>query len=60
MRCRARSSSRAPGRGTRSLPSERENALAVYVCTLRKRLAAIGLGQALQTVRGVGYRLVLT
>jgi DNA-binding response OmpR family regulator len=41
------------------LPDERDNALAVYVCTLRKRLAAIGLGHALQTVRRVGYRLVI-
>lgn len=39
--------------------AERENALAVYVCMLRKRLAAVGLGSALQTVRGLGYRFVL-
>ena len=39
--------------------AERENALAVYVCTLRKRLAAVGLGSALQTVRGLGYRFFL-
>lgn len=39
--------------------TERDNALAVYVCTLRKRLAAIGFGHALQTVRGVGYRIVI-
>jgi DNA-binding response OmpR family regulator len=39
--------------------SGRGNSLAVYVCTLRKHLAEIGLGQALQTVRGVGYRLVI-
>jgi hypothetical protein len=39
--------------------AERENALAVYVCTLRKRLTAVGLGSALQTARGVGYRFVL-
>jgi DNA-binding response OmpR family regulator len=39
--------------------TERDNALAVYVCTLRKRLAAIGLGHALQTVRGIGYRIVI-
>jgi DNA-binding response OmpR family regulator len=38
---------------------ERENALGVYVFSLRKRLAAIGLGDVLRTVRGVGYRLVL-
>lgn len=35
---------------------EKENGLAVYVCGLRKRLSAIGLGSALQTVRGVGYK----
>jgi OmpR family two-component system response regulator YxdJ len=41
-----------------SLPiSDRANALAVYVFSLRKRLATIGLEGALQTVRGVGYRL---
>ncbi len=38
---------------------DKENGLAVYVCGLRKRLAAIGMGSALQTVRGVGYRLVI-
>jgi DNA-binding response OmpR family regulator len=38
---------------------ECENALAVYICALRKRLAAIGLANALQTVRGVGYRIAL-
>jgi DNA-binding response OmpR family regulator len=38
---------------------ESENALAVYICALRKRLAAIGLANALQTVRGVGYRIAL-
>ena len=43
---------------TRTL-SDTENALGVYVCGLRKRLAAIGLGTALQTVRGVGYRIRL-
>jgi DNA-binding response OmpR family regulator len=36
---------------------DRENALAVYVCTLRKRLAAIGVASALQTVRGHGYQI---
>jgi len=36
--------------------SDSENTLGVYVWSLRKRLAAIGLGTALQTVRGVGYR----
>jgi DNA-binding response OmpR family regulator len=33
------------------------NALAVYVCYLRRSLKSIGLGQALRTVRGVGYAL---
>ena len=43
-----------------SLPiQDRENALAVYVCSLRKRLATVGLGSALETVRGVGYRISL-
>lgn len=37
--------------------SERENALTVYICTLRKRLCGIGLTSALQTVRRTGYRL---
>lgn len=36
---------------------ERENALAVYVHSLRKRLAAIGVSRVLRTVRGVGYKL---
>jgi DNA-binding response OmpR family regulator len=35
---------------------DRENALAVYICSLRKRLTSIGAGNALQTVRGIGYR----
>lgn len=39
--------------------TERENALGVYVCSLRKRLTAIGLGRSLATVRGVGYRISL-
>ncbi len=39
--------------------SERENALTVYICTLRKRLSAIGLRNALHTVRRMGYRLAL-
>jgi DNA-binding response OmpR family regulator len=39
--------------------ADRENALAVYMCSLRKRLTSIGAGDALQTVRGVGYRAVL-
>ena len=44
----------------RKLPAaERENALGVYIHSLRKRLAAIGLRNALQTVRRVGYRLEL-
>jgi DNA-binding response OmpR family regulator len=39
--------------------ADRENALAVYMCSLRKRLTSIGAGNALQTVRGVGYRAVV-
>lgn len=37
--------------------SERENALTVYICTLRKRLNGIGLSGSLHTVRRMGYRL---
>jgi DNA-binding response OmpR family regulator len=37
----------------------KEPGLAVYVCGLRKRLAEIGLRNALLTVRGTGYRLVV-
>ena len=40
-------------------PSERENALAVYVCSLRKRLTSIGAGDALVTVRRIGYRAAM-
>jgi DNA-binding response OmpR family regulator len=39
--------------------SERENALTVYICTLRKRLRGIGLSGALVTVRRMGYRLAV-
>jgi DNA-binding response OmpR family regulator len=39
--------------------SERENALTVYICTLRKRLSGIGLSGTLHTVRRMGYRLAL-
>ena len=39
--------------------SDRENALAVYVCNLRKRLTSIGAEDVLHTVRGVGYRLAV-
>ena len=46
-----------PRRELRSV--ETENALAVYICSLRKRLAAIGLSNVLETLRGVGYRLSL-
>ena len=46
-----------PRRKLRALESE--NALAVYICSLRKRLAVIGLCDALKTVRGVGYRIAL-
>ena len=45
--------------GSQLRRSERENALSVYICTLRKRLTAIGLGGALHTVRRMGYRLAL-
>ncbi|HEX4683298.1 MAG TPA: helix-turn-helix domain-containing protein [Gemmatimonadaceae bacterium] len=38
-------------------PEESENALAVYVCSLRKRLAAAGLEGAIITIRRVGYQL---
>jgi DNA-binding response OmpR family regulator len=38
--------------------SERANALAVYVWSLRKRLGSIGAANALTTVRGYGYRIV--
>jgi DNA-binding response OmpR family regulator len=37
----------------------RENALAVYVCCLRKRLNAVGVGQSLRTLRGVGYQVAV-
>jgi DNA-binding response OmpR family regulator len=40
-------------------PADRENALSVYIWSLRRRLSVIGLGSGLQTVRGVGYRIVL-
>jgi DNA-binding response OmpR family regulator len=35
--------------------ADRENALGVYICSLRKRLSMIGAGSALATVRYVGY-----
>jgi DNA-binding winged helix-turn-helix (wHTH) protein len=35
--------------------ASRENGLAVYVCTLRKRLGSVGLGSAVVTVRKKGY-----
>jgi DNA-binding response OmpR family regulator len=41
-------------------PADRANALAVYICSLRKHLTAIGLGTVLETVRGVGYRFRTT
>ena len=40
------------------LGSERESALNVYICCLRKRLAAIGVHRGIETVRGAGYRLL--
>ncbi len=46
-----------PGDARREV--DRENALAVYICALRKRLATVGAGAALQTGRGAGYRLML-
>jgi DNA-binding response OmpR family regulator len=39
--------------------NDRENALAVYVCGLRKRLQSIGIGTALQTIRRAGYRIAI-
>jgi DNA-binding winged helix-turn-helix (wHTH) protein len=44
--------------GSAMAAPDRLNALTVYVCSLRKRLLAIGAGSALVTVRGVGYRLL--
>lgn len=35
-----------------------DNTLNVYVTRVRKKLAVLGIGEALQTVRGQGYRLV--
>ncbi|MMZ62145.1 Response regulator protein GraR [compost metagenome] len=35
-----------------------DNTLNVYVTRVRKKLAALGIEEALQTVRGQGYRLV--
>lgn len=39
--------------------ADRENALGVYIFSLRKRLTSIGAANAVQTVRRVGYRAVL-
>ena len=39
--------------------SQRDSHLTVYMCLLRKRLATIGLGDAVRTERGVGYTLEL-
>lgn len=47
----------ARGWPRRSVGVEYEDTLTVYICGLRRRLASIGLGQALETVRGVGYRV---
>jgi DNA-binding response OmpR family regulator len=41
------------------LERAKEDGLPVYICMLRRRLSAISLGDALQTVRGRGYRLEL-
>lgn len=38
---------------------ERDSHLTVYMCVLRKRLSTIGLGDAVHTERGIGYRLEL-
>ncbi|MNP47648.1 Response regulator protein GraR [compost metagenome] len=35
-----------------------DNTLNVYVTRVRKKLSALGIDDALQTVRGQGYRLV--
>lgn len=45
-----------PGEGP--TVEERENALAVYVCSLRKRFALLGVKGAIKTVRGFGYRML--
>jgi DNA-binding winged helix-turn-helix (wHTH) protein len=45
--------------GSELTVADRENALGVYICALRKRMTAIGLGHTLETVRRSGYRLVL-
>ena len=37
--------------------SEREDALAVYVCSLRKRLGVLGIESAILTVQAYGYRM---
>ncbi len=34
--------------------------LEVFVCSIRKKLQALGLRQALETVHGFGYRLILS
>ena len=39
--------------------AERDSHLTVYMCLLRKRLTTIGLGDAIRTERGTGYRLSL-
>ena len=39
--------------------SQRDSHLTVYMCLLRKRLSTIGLGDAVHTERGIGYRLEL-
>ena len=39
--------------------ADRANSLCVYICMLRKRLTGVGLGDVVQTVRGVGYRITL-
>ena len=38
-------------------PANPLNALAVYVCYVRRRLATLGLPSVIRTVRGLGYKL---
>lgn len=47
------------GSGRRARERACLSALPVWVCSLRRRLAAIGLPHAVRTVRRVGYALVL-
>jgi DNA-binding winged helix-turn-helix (wHTH) protein len=38
-------------------PGEREKSLKVWICQLRRHFVAVGQPEAIDTVRGVGYRL---